>query len=163
MTDATDAIAGPRFFGLQVQRFLELLVQQSQDLFASLDIDTPVRATSTFVLLAENPGASLADLARWLEQPHQLVAQRLQLLMRGGFVRRRGDPKDRRRKAFFLTEKGRTHVARVKMASDIGVRAIEDLGRELGVDLFAAIDNAHRGLLRSPVADRVAEDLADLK
>ncbi len=156
MTDLISDASERRFLGLKLQRLVDLLVDQGQELFAHHGARTPVRTASTFVVLSRHPGASLADIARELDQPHQLVAQRIHLMMKEGFVVRRDDPRDGRRKAYYLTKRGREEFARVERAIADGARAVEDLNDELGVDLFDIVERARRSLNALDVKARAA-------
>jgi DNA-binding MarR family transcriptional regulator len=85
-------------------------------------------------------GITVSALAELAGVRKQTMAQAVEQLERGGYIERREDPKDRRSRLVFLTERGRTvppvtHQAAAAVerqwAGLIGTDGLEDLRREL--------------------------------
>jgi DNA-binding MarR family transcriptional regulator len=135
------------------------IVAQGEVMLQSAGIDFPARACSTVLLLGERGEMSAADLAKSLGQPHQLVTQRIELLIELGIVARVEDPYDARRKVLRLTRKGRSQFDRLDRVLDETQAAFHELFREIGCDLSAKAEQAMAALNRSalPARTRLAE------
>jgi DNA-binding MarR family transcriptional regulator len=96
----------------------------------------------------------VADIAKTLEQPHQLVTQRIELLIELGIVRRADDPDDRRRKIVVLTVKGSEQHRRLNACLVRAKAAFAALFREIECDLPAVVLRAMEALERSPLSAR---------
>ena len=118
-------------------------------------LDFPSRAASTVLLLGEQTRMSAADLAKALGQPHQLVTQRVDLLIDLGIVSRAGDPGDARRRILVLTSKGKRQFIALKARLTLAEAAFAALSAEIGCDLASASRSAIAALERSSVLDRV--------
>ena len=75
----------------------------------------------TLVILAEQPGISVAEVARKVGTARQSANELLTGLERSGLIERRAHPKDRRSQQVFLTDRGRERID----AATPAVRAVE--------------------------------------
>lgn len=130
------------------------IVEQGEDLLRAAGIGFPARASSTVLLLGERSEMSAADIAKALRQPHQLVTQRIELLIELGIVARVDDPHDARRKALRLTGKGRRQFDLLNRTLEEAQAAFQELFREIGCDLSAKALLAVAVLNRSPLLSR---------
>ena len=138
-----------------------LIVNQGEDLLRVAGIGFPARASSTVLLLGERGEKSAADIARALRQPHQLVTQRIELLIELGIVARVDDPQDARRKLLRLTAKGRRQFGLLIRTLEEAEAAFQELYREIGCDLTKKVQLAVAALNRTSLLSRV--HLADAK
>ena len=115
----------------------------------------PSRANSTVLYISEHNGASTADIMRELHQPHQLVAQRIDLLMELGVVERLDDPNDKRRKILRLTRKGKKEAALLRNAMKDAIRAFERLFDEIDVEMDEAVRSMTKALADASIGERV--------
>jgi DNA-binding MarR family transcriptional regulator len=143
------------FVANTLERLVSLIVEQGDVLLRDTGLDIPSRAVSTVLLLGERTRISAADLAKALGQPHQLVTQRVDLLIDLGIVSRAGDPGDARRRILVLTSKGKRQFKELKARLALAEAAFAALSAEIGCDISGAARSAIAALERSSVLDRV--------
>jgi DNA-binding MarR family transcriptional regulator len=136
-------------------RLVDLIVDQGEDLLKDAGLTFPSRAVSCVLLIGERGKISASDIAQELKQPHQLVTQRIELLIELSIVKRVDDPRDGRRKILTLTDKGRQQFKRLQTLLAESDRAFKDLFAEIECDLHAAAKRAMAALVTRPVLDRV--------
>jgi len=130
---------------------------QMGQVYEQRGIAVPMVASSVAHFLAENDRASLSDVARGLDIPHQLAAQRVQKLLDLGLVNKQHDPADARKSAYSLTVAGR-HQANLLAECMAGtVEVYEDIYAEIGCDLAAALVEGMKCIERKTLAERFAE------
>jgi len=140
------------------------LVRRTSDQVAELYLDRglliPVELSSTLHSLSYRDAATLTEIAKTLDQPHQLVAQRIHKLEALELLQREPDPKDRRRTRLVLTELGRkqAQILRQSMRDMAGV--YEALYEEIGCDLPAMIQAALDAIATRSITDRMSDLLA---
>jgi len=96
-----------------------------------------------------------ADLAKELDQPHQLVTQRIKALIELGLVERLDDPEDKRRKILGLTLKGKEELVVLESCLDIAEQVFLSLYQELECDLATITIKAMDRLSSKPMLDRI--------
>ncbi|MBL4790569.1 MAG: winged helix DNA-binding protein [Kordiimonadaceae bacterium] len=138
-----------------LRHLVELIVTQGDDLLADVDIGFPSRAVSSVLLLGEQGPMSAADIAKTLDQPHQLVTQRVDLLLELSVVERMSDPRDGRRKVLKLTAKGEIQFRSLQSRLAEAEVAFAGLFEEIGCDLPTVAINALEALSRLSILDRV--------
>ena len=143
------------FVANTLERLASLIVEQGDVLLRDAELDFPSRAASTVLLLGERARISAADLVKALGQPHQLVTQRVDLLIKLGIVSRADDSGDARRRILVLTSKGKRQFERLKPCLAHAEAAFAALSAEIGCDLSGAALSAIAALGRSSVLDRV--------
>lgn len=82
MTFANTEILRKAYLGKHAQNLLFLSSGQVADVYLDRGITIPVRLSSTLQFISQQSGASLADIARALEIPHQLISQRTEKLLK---------------------------------------------------------------------------------
>jgi DNA-binding MarR family transcriptional regulator len=142
------------FVANQLERLAALIVAQGDALLEDAGVSFPPRAVSTVLLMGERGGMSVADIAKTLAQPHQLVTQRIELLIELGIVRRADDPDDGRRKIVVLTAKGIEQARRLGVCLARAKAAFAGLFKEIDCDLPSVILRAMQALERSPLSAR---------
>ena len=143
------------FVASLMERLVNQIVEQGDDLLHDAGLAFPSRAVSTMLLLGETGGASAADIARELGQPHQLVTQRVELLIGLGVITRTDDSSDARRKLLKLTPQGRQQFQRLKKRLALADKAITSFFEDIDCDLSAAASRAMDALSRSSLLERV--------
>ena len=145
------------FVANTLERLAGLIVEQGDGLFRDAGLSFPARAASTVLLLGERTRLSAADLAKTLDQPHQLVTQRVNLLIELGIVSRAGDSSDARRWILVLTAQGKREYEGLKTSLARADTAFAALSAEIGCNLADLAVSAIAALERSSVRDRVRE------
>lgn len=138
-----------------LDRLADTLSEQGELLLQEEGLEFPARAVSSVLLIGDRGAISAADIAGALKQPHQLVTQRVDLLIASGIVERFADPDDGRRKVLRLTPKGEDQFKRLQDCLAKADRAFAALFEELECDLPDIAMRAMAALDRSSVLERV--------
>lgn len=143
------------FVANKMQRLLELINDQGKDLLKDAGLTMPPRAVSSIQLIGERGQISTADIAKELTQPHQLVTQRIEALIRLGLIERLDDPDDGRRKILALTPLGQRELKILDTRLIEAALAFEDLYNEINHDLSEITMRAMKALSTKPLLDRI--------
>lgn len=146
---------GSAFLGARAQRLVDVIAQQGGEFLQAGGIDVPVRAVSTLLYIHHSGPSSLVQIAKAQHESHQLTAQRISLLQQLSMLAGRVDAKDRRRRLFELTNKGKRQAVRVEARCAEAATVFEDLNGELSVDLGRVLDAAFVALVEKPMLSRV--------
>ena len=133
----------------------DLIADQGQEMLCAADITVPSRAVSIVLIVSERGEISAADIAQALDQPHQLVTQRVDLLVKLGMLERAIDPQDKRRKTLLLTPIGETQTARLVKRLEQASSAFAALFAEIECDLVEMSNKAAEALERTPLLARI--------
>lgn len=143
------------FLTTAMDQLSALIMEQGQQTLREAGVDFSIRAAPIVLLLTKKGPLAAADVAKALNQPHQLVAQRLDALVDLKIIARVSDPGDARRKLLKITPKGRTQLIRLKDTLDLIEVAYEQVFEKIGCDLAAKVLEAAEALTREPFPDRV--------
>ena len=143
------------FVANQLERLVDVIVTQGNDMLDAAGIRFPSRTVSTVLFVGENAPTSTADIARALGQPHQLATQRVDLLTQLGIFERISDPDDARRKLLRLTPEGRDQFKVLTGRLEKAGQAFETLFAEIGCDLPAVSRRAADALHESSLLTRM--------
>src|SRR5262245_17330374 len=102
------------FITKTLEKLIALIEEQGEEARQHSDIELPGRTVPTVLLLARKGPLSAADISRELNEPHQLVTQRIDLLIALKVVSRVADPDDARRKLLSVTAKGKAQLVLLK-------------------------------------------------
>jgi DNA-binding MarR family transcriptional regulator len=145
------------FVGNQLERLVELIVMQGDELLEEAEIDLPSRAASMVLLIGERGEISAADAAKALGLQHQIVTHRIEQLIELRILKRFNDPKDGRRKLLSLTAKGVEQLRRLRARLVLASAAFSALFAEVGVDLPAGVMKISRALKRATLLERIRQ------
>ncbi|MEM9385181.1 MAG: hypothetical protein AAGA68_08990 [Pseudomonadota bacterium] len=138
---------GEAFVGARAQRLADLIAQQGDEFLQAAGITIPVRSVSTLLYLHQEGPSSLVEIARALNEPHQLTAQRTSRLSSLSMLSSRADTKDRRRRMFSLTPKGKREATKVQARCKEALVVFDNLNSELNVNVARLLDAAYDALL----------------
>ena len=102
------------FLGIKIRRIQRSINRHLSDALQGMDV--AVGEFGTLGLIAANPGLAQIDIAREYDIDKATMVGLLDKLESAGYVRRRRHPRDRRRNALTLTEKGDRRFAELKAA-----------------------------------------------
>ncbi|WP_332817747.1 MarR family winged helix-turn-helix transcriptional regulator [Sphingopyxis sp.] len=156
-TDNSTGLDDISFLGRLSEALSQTIEDQTRDLFDAAGIVIPVKSCSLLTALGQAGEASAAELARTLEQSHQLVIQKCPALVRLGLVTQHPDPADARRKLFRLTDKGRAQLAMLGTYSEEITGVYKRLFEETG-DVHAMILKTLKALKERPLRQRAAPE-----
>lgn len=145
------------FTGARAQRLAGIISEQGDALLEAAGSVTPARCVSIILFLDHNGPSSLVEIARALNEQHQLTAHRVKQLEALSIVTRKPDPNDQRRRTFHLTQKGRDEVKRVETSCHQASDIFEAISDEIGFDLNKLLDRAYEVLDQRPMTDRVLD------
>lgn len=143
------------FVANQLNQLADLISDQGEVILKEAGLEFPARAVSTVLLIGEQGEVSAADIASTLQQPHQLVTQRIDLLVTLGIVERATDPQDGRRKVLKLTPKGQDQFGRLGMFLDKASRVFSALFHEIDCDVPSITRKTRKALEQSPLSERM--------
>ncbi len=145
------------FVGATLEQLLKLMTEQGDEILAEAGVTFPPRAAPTVLLLMKGGPKTAADLAKELDQPHQLVTQRVEALIASGVVARTVDPSDARRKILIITDAGSDQLLRLSECLEKIENAYVTLFDELGCDVAAIAIDMFDELTRRSLRDRIAD------
>ncbi|ACV26431.1 MarR family winged helix-turn-helix transcriptional regulator [Kangiella koreensis] len=140
--------------GKRAEDLSNLIEQQTQPIFDSLGIIVPIKSCSTLLCLQEVAHSSLADIARKLEQSHQLVKQKLPKLIKLGLIKQQPDKEDKRRTLYSLTTKGISQTSKIQTYLAQSEQLVESISKDVGIDVFEAIDKAIKTMQEKTLWER---------
>ena len=143
------------FVGNILRRLADMIAEQGEQLLLDAGIDFPSRSVSTVMMIGEKGKVSAADIATALGQPHQLVTQRIELLLGMKIIKRVSDPKDGRRKILVLTAKGTAQYKQLQTRLAAADRTFETLFKDIDCDLISAAERAMDALTGNTILQRV--------
>jgi DNA-binding MarR family transcriptional regulator len=143
------------FVAHKLDRLSDLIVEQGNALLRDAGVKIPSRTVSLLLLIGDRGQLSAADIASTLGQPHQLVTQRIDVLMGLALVERKADAEDARRKILSLTTEGEQHYAALTTLLAKAAMAFAELSDEIGCDLAIMAMKAIDALGRASLVDRI--------
>ena len=143
------------FVANQLSQLADLISDQGEVILKEAGLEFPARAVSTVLLIGEQGEVSAADIANTLQQPHQLVTQRIDLLITLGIVERATDPQDGRRKILKLTLKGQDQFSRLGAFLDRASIVFSALFHEIDCDLPSIARKTRKALEQSSLSERM--------
>lgn len=138
--------------------FSSLIEKQAKPVYEQVGLIIPVITSSTVVVLIEREAASLLDIARELDIPHQLVSQRVKALLKLSVICAYKDPHDKRKTNYQLTEFG---IAQGNILMDYLDQAdlvFEELNNELGLDLKSILKQLNKSFELTTLEQRFFKD-----
>jgi DNA-binding MarR family transcriptional regulator len=155
----THALKGA-FVANRLGALVDLIALQGDSLLQDAGITIPSRAVSCVLLVGDQGQVSAADIAKALQQPHQLATQRVEALIKLGLLKRIDDPEDGRRKILTLTAKGKDQYARLNVRLAEAEQAFLGLFAEIDCDLPAIVERALQSLHSTPLLQRIQRNAA---
>ena len=144
------------FIGKQADDLSNLIREQLKPIYESLGIVVPVKSCSIIHYLSKFDGISVTDLAKKLNQSHQLVKQKLPKLQNLGLINQQADINDKRRTTYHLTESGQQQAC---LLEENSLHAVyEHLSDEINANLYQVLNDAINGLKQKDLLTRFQEN-----
>ncbi|MDG1827501.1 MAG: MarR family transcriptional regulator [Henriciella sp.] len=131
-----------------------LILDQVSTVYTQKGMIFPVICSSTLLFLSKRKPASVTEIARALEHPHQTVAQHLKTLDKLGIVQKRPDKTDKRRSEYHLTEVGKVQAQRLDEYNLQAADVFKSLDEDIGADLGKMLDTSIAALAAHTMEDR---------
>ncbi len=144
----------PAFTAKMALDFAVLVAKQAEEVYSAKGMAFPVQVSSTLLYILRAGTASLLEIARALDHPHQLVAQRIKIMDKLGLLSKEPDPNDGRRTVFRLTDAGKAQGDRLEAYCKEAAAVFSALSDEVGTDLITHLRRAVVSLEACPLIDR---------
>ncbi|MBL8987139.1 MAG: MarR family transcriptional regulator [Gemmatimonadetes bacterium] len=144
----------PAAFAMRVGQLATTIYDQMDGCLAAQGVKLPGYTTSIVQALFHAGPQSISDLATELQLSHQLASQRVQWLVRRGFVTTASGADDRRVRIVTLTRAGRVEADKLQRFLPRLEAAYGDLFDEVGLDLHDGVVRASAALVDRPLAAR---------
>lgn len=144
-----EAFMAKRVFDLHL-----LILKQAEEVYSNKGICFPVAVSSVMLFLSSIDAASLAQISRAMGQPHQLIAQRIKILLKLALIEGQQDKNDKRRTLYKLTPLGKEQGQLLDEYCIEAAQAFNHLSAELDVDLHDILDKACKALEMTSFAQR---------
>lgn len=131
-----------------------LIQAQSDELYLEKDMGFPVAVSSTLLFMSQEPNVSTMQVATALDITHQLVSQRIKMLLKLGLIEGSTDENDKRKTLYSLTSKGQQKIQVLNLYCLDAANAFSDLSDEVGVDLQKVLNATISALHKTPFAKR---------
>ena len=155
MSYATSHRHHTAFLASHLETLATLIVSQAEIALEKADIPIPSRTVSAILVIAEKENTTIAEIAEVLQQPHQLVTQRIELLLKRGFIERHPDPQDGRRKLICLSPTGKPLFQQLEVFLSEVTKVFVDLFGDIDCDLENKIEQSRDQLSRRGLIDRM--------
>lgn len=155
----THALKGA-FVANRLSALVDLIALQGDSLLQDAGVSIPARAVSCVLLVGDQGQVSAADIAKALQQPHQLATQRVEALIKLGLLKRIEDRNDGRRKILALTAKGNDQYTRLNVRLAEVEQAFLGLFAEIDCDLPAVLERTLQALRSTPLLERIQGNAA---
>lgn len=134
---------------------LAFLIQaQVTEVYVHRGMIFPVSCSSTLLFLNKCGPASVTEVARALQHPHQTVAQHLTTLSKLSIIDKQADQTDRRRVEYVLTDLGASQANLLDEYNQDAALIFEQLDQDIGTDLGGVLDTGIAALKRQSMGDR---------
>lgn len=143
------------FVANRLDRLTSLIFDQGDEMLRNAGVAIPSQSVSLLLLVGEHGGLCAADIASTLNQAHQLVTQRVEVLVDLGMIERKADPVDGRRRILVLTPKGKAKYATLQSILPQAANAFAELFDEIECDMSAFSLKAMEALGRVSILDRI--------
>ncbi|TPH13980.1 hypothetical protein [Litorilituus lipolyticus] len=135
--------------------FSSLIEKQAKPVYERMGLMIPVITSSTVVFFIEHKTASLLDIARYLDIPHQLASQRVKALLKRNVICAYKDTSDKRKTNYQLTEFGIEQGNILMDYLDKADFVFEELNNELGLDLKSLLTLLNKSFEITTLEQRV--------
>jgi len=152
----------PAFLGHSLTQLVSTIEMQGDQFLKEQGFEAPSRICSVLLTLNTNGDSSIADIAHSLGLSHQLVTQRINLLIKLGVAEEYAHPEDGRKCLICLTQKGKKQAQGLLGISNLAGRAYQELFNELGVDFERVVLQVNTALKERSISLR-ARDLTETK
>ncbi|USD23384.1 hypothetical protein MJO52_09670 [Microbulbifer variabilis] len=139
------------FIGKTAETISTLITKQCEIILTRNGVQVPVKSCSIIVTLHRLDGLSLNEIARETDSSPQLIKQKLPKLLKLSLIKHEDDASDKRRRLFFLTDKGKLQVEKILETFQELERSLDRLNKHLGFSLPEKLEEIKRALTEVPL------------
>ncbi len=155
-TDFADQL-GVGYMNLVIRRVGQLIASAGDAYMRERGISVPATSTSVLTYVALREASPLAEIAQSLGYTHQAVAKVIDNFEAKGLVQIKASEEDLRMRLVSLTRKGRREAELVRAVAERAATVLEEVFDEIGVDVFSALRDFERALVRRPLVGRLLD------
>jgi len=133
------------------------MMADGHDICGELDPELKPTWVSTIVFLKESDRLSVMQAAAKLDVSHVHAQKILKAMHERKFVMSTPDPDDKRRTFYSLTDKGEALIPKIQELNDVISEVLNDIEREIGLDLFSSLNAFKKSLDRKSWGTRVIQ------
>ncbi|MCB0634041.1 MAG: MarR family transcriptional regulator [Saprospiraceae bacterium] len=111
----------------RLKRISDKLAHSARQMYRQLGMDIEPNWYPVLLLVQDQPGISVTELAAQLKFTHQSVMALTRKMINTGYLKAGKDSSDGRKLVFQLSRKGREILPKVAAVWDAGRRALEDM------------------------------------
>jgi DNA-binding MarR family transcriptional regulator len=135
-----------------------LIEKQAIHVYEQLGIVIPVVTSSSLCFIGQQKKVSLLEIARALDIPHQLAAQRIKILLKLDLILANKDPSDKRRTNYMLTIKGHEQNALLTEYLGHAEKIFNGLNEELNTDLMKILEQTKKSFVERTLHQRIFKE-----
>lgn len=134
----------------------QLIGEQIKPVYQKIGVVVPVKSCSIIQVLSGLESATLTELAKELQQSHQLVKQKIPKLLDLNLIAVAQDENDKRRMLYSLTSEGE---AQAQLLREHSMQAVyQTLSDEIGADISQVLNAAIQSLKNKDLFTRFIEN-----
>ena len=134
---------------------LHMLIQaQSEALYEEREMGFPVSVSSTLLFLTHTSKASITQIAKALNHPHQVISKRIKKLLKLQLVSGTKDPEDKRTTLYSLSPAGKEKAQILTLYSVDAANAFRELSEEVGIDIQEVLNTSIAALQNKSFGER---------
>lgn len=134
---------------------LHCLIQaQSDELYQQKEMDFPVSVSSTLLFLSTINSASITQIAKALNHPHQVISKRIKKLLQLELINGFKASEDKRTTIYSLSDKGKEKVKILDLYCIDAAKAFQDLSKDVGIDIQKMLNVTISALKDKPFGSR---------
>ena len=143
------------FVGKSAADLGQLIAEQIKPIYQMIGVIVPVKSCSIIHALAGVDKATLTELAKQLQQSHQLIKQKIPKLLDLELIVVKQDDADKRRMLYSLTTLGKQQA---QLLRDHSMQAVyNNLSEEINADIYQVLNQALTSLKAKDLFSRFQE------
>jgi len=139
------------------------MMADGHDICAELDPELKPTWVSTIVLLKDSHRLSVMQVAAQLDVSHVHAQKILKAMHERKFVMSTPDPDDKRRTFYSLTNRAQALIPKIHELNDVISEVLDDIEREIGVDLFSTLTAFKKSLDSKSWGARVIQKINNIE
>lgn len=137
---------GPLGLTIRLKRIADRMTQDARRTYRDLGLEIEPNWHAVLLLVEQEPGLGVADIARRLGLAHPSVSALVGQIAKRGFLRVVNDPQDGRRRTVKLTPKAKRRLPAMKVVWEAASRAIEDMLKDTDGDLLSTLEGFEQAI-----------------
>jgi DNA-binding MarR family transcriptional regulator/ribosomal protein S18 acetylase RimI-like enzyme len=146
---------GTMALGSRVKILSEMLMKDVSRIYKEMDLDFEPRWFTFFQLVLRNPGITVTEIARELNQTHPAAVQVINSLVKKKLVRTKKDKTDQRKRLVSLTKKGKDLSEELEAVWEAVHQSAREILKESDPKFIEHIARVEKALKKKNTYDRI--------